>query len=84
RHDQSLSAPGHAFLGKTGEATTILTPGVFIKYMFIRLFCFGCNGLFQTCILCRIAIFGARYQRCLLQGVCLVQNSIDVQNSALH
>ncbi|WP_229610998.1 hypothetical protein, partial [Pseudomonas syringae] len=25
---QSLSAPGHAFLGKTGEATTILTPGV--------------------------------------------------------
>ncbi|MDU8491928.1 DUF3275 family protein, partial [Pseudomonas syringae pv. actinidiae] len=24
---QSLSAPGHAFLGKTGEATTILTPG---------------------------------------------------------
>ncbi|MDG6421921.1 hypothetical protein QCD78_28515, partial [Pseudomonas syringae pv. actinidiae] len=27
RHDQSLSAPGHAFLGKTGEATTILTPG---------------------------------------------------------
>ncbi|MDU8491836.1 hypothetical protein RYA07_26235, partial [Pseudomonas syringae pv. actinidiae] len=25
--DQSLSAPGHAFLGKTGEATTILTPG---------------------------------------------------------
>ncbi|WP_218963354.1 hypothetical protein, partial [Pseudomonas syringae] len=26
-HDQSLSAPGHAFLGKTGEATTILTPG---------------------------------------------------------
>ncbi|EPM54721.1 hypothetical protein A256_09197, partial [Pseudomonas syringae pv. actinidiae ICMP 19103] len=23
----SLSAPGHAFLGKTGEATTILTPG---------------------------------------------------------
>ncbi|WP_237405545.1 hypothetical protein, partial [Pseudomonas syringae] len=28
RHDQSLSAPGHAFLGKTGEATTILTPGV--------------------------------------------------------
>ncbi|MDU8269523.1 hypothetical protein RX830_27575, partial [Pseudomonas syringae pv. actinidiae] len=26
--DQSLSAPGHAFLGKTGEATTILTPGV--------------------------------------------------------
>ncbi|WP_204367555.1 hypothetical protein, partial [Pseudomonas syringae] len=29
RHDQSLSAPGHAFLGKTGEATTILTPGGF-------------------------------------------------------
>ncbi|WP_206663891.1 hypothetical protein, partial [Pseudomonas syringae] len=29
RHDQSLSAPGHAFLGKTGEATTILTPGAF-------------------------------------------------------
>ncbi|WP_017684941.1 type IV secretion system protein, partial [Pseudomonas syringae] len=29
RHDQSLSAPGHAFLGKTGEATTILTPGAY-------------------------------------------------------
>ncbi|MDG6387620.1 hypothetical protein, partial [Pseudomonas syringae] len=31
RHDQSLSAPGHAFLGKTGEATTILTPGAIAK-----------------------------------------------------
>ncbi|MDU8492118.1 DUF91 domain-containing protein, partial [Pseudomonas syringae pv. actinidiae] len=27
---QSLSAPGHAFLGKTGEATTILTPGAIV------------------------------------------------------
>ncbi|WP_220034559.1 hypothetical protein, partial [Pseudomonas syringae] len=42
RHDQSLSAPGHAFLGKTGEATTILTPGATATmYYFIGIWIMG-------------------------------------------